>query len=142
MIEVLRKCSQKIFQRCHLQESFNNYFAIQITFMDYMLIQQNITNSRRLFVSTQSSTTSLQLSTVTARPFSISDFSLGAGGTFPTQALILLPATVTVQVPHCPFLQSVGTFKPNFKHAAMRLDPGSASNRFPFATYTSTNMTT
>lgn len=45
----------------------------------------------------------LALSTVTANPFSIKDLSRGAGGTFPTQALILTPPTVVVQVPHSPY---------------------------------------
>ena len=45
------------------------------------------------------------------------DFSLGAGGTLPTQALIFTPATFTEQVPHSPFLHFVGTLSPNFWHA-------------------------
>jgi acyl-CoA thioesterase len=45
------------------------------------------------------------------------DFSLGAGGTLPTQALILTPATFTEQVPHSPFLHFVGTLSPSFWHA-------------------------
>lgn len=34
----------------------------------------------------------------------MSDFSRGAGGTFPIQALILTPPTVVVHVPHSPYL--------------------------------------
>ena len=45
------------------------------------------------------------------------DFNLGAGGTFPTQALIFTPATLTEHVPHSPFLHFVGTLNPNFWHA-------------------------
>lgn len=49
----------------------------------------------------------LALSTVTANPFSIKDFSRGAGGTFPKQALILTPPTVVVHVPHSPYSGTV-----------------------------------
>jgi hypothetical protein len=49
----------------------------------------------------------LALSTVTANPFSIKDLSRGAGGTFPTQALILTPPTVVVHVPHSPYSGTV-----------------------------------
>lgn len=44
----------------------------------------------------------LALSTTTASPFSIRDLSRGAGGTFPTHALIFTPPTVVVHVPHSP----------------------------------------
>lgn len=59
----------------------------------------------------------LALSTDTASPFSIIDFNLGTGGTFATQALYLTPPTVTVQVPHSPFLQLKGTLSPNLEQA-------------------------
>ena len=53
----------------------------------------------------------------TSKPFSINDFNFGAGGTLPTHERILFPATLTVHRPHSPFLQSVGTFIPNFVQA-------------------------
>mmetsp|Transcript_11830 Transcript_11830/g.16216 ORF Transcript_11830/g.16216 Transcript_11830/m.16216 type:complete len:126 (-) Transcript_11830:51-428(-) len=72
-----------------------------------------------------------QLSTVIINPFSFNDFNLGGGGTFPTQDLIFCPAIVTVQTPHSPFLQLVGTFNPSLRHAAIKLDPPSTSSLFP-----------
>ena len=62
------------------------------------------------------------------------DFSLGAGGTLPTQALMTFPPTFTAQVLQSPFLHLYGTFKPNLLQAALILDPSAASNLFPLAT--------
>ena len=70
----------------------------------------------------------------TGSPFSRRDLSLGAGGTLPIHDLIFCPPTDTVQTPHSPFLQSVGTLNPSFWHAANNEEPGSASILFPFAT--------
>ena len=47
---------------------------------------------------------------VHTRPFSIRLLSLGAGGTLPTHAFCLLPATDTRHVAQSPFLQLVGTY--------------------------------
>ena len=57
----------------------------------------------------------LALSTVTANPFSIKDFSRGAGGTFPTHALILTPPTVVVHVPHSPYEMINGKLVQDFR---------------------------
>ena len=57
------------------------------------------------------------MSTETDKPFSIRDFNFGTEGTFAIHALILFPATVTVHVPHSPFLQLVGTLNPSLRHA-------------------------
>ena len=52
-----------------------------------------------------------------SNPFSIRLFNFGAGGTLPTHERILFPATLTVHLPHSPFLQSVGTFIPSLVQA-------------------------
>ena len=57
------------------------------------------------------------------------------GGTLATHARYFEPATVTVHVPHSPFLHFVGTFNPNLVHAAINDEPGSASTLFPLATH-------
>merc|ERR1719261_1314638 len=41
----------------------------------------------------------------TSSPFSCKDFNLGSGGTFPTQALMRCPPTLSVQLLQSPFLQ-------------------------------------
>ena len=56
---------------------------------------------------------------LTGSPFSITDFSFGAGGTLPTHAFTALPPTLTVHVPQSPFLQLVLTLIPSFLHAAI-----------------------
>ncbi len=56
------------------------------------------------------------------------------GGTLAIQDRYFDPATVTVHVPHSPFLHFVGTFNPNLVHATIKGEPGSASILFPLAT--------
>ena len=56
------------------------------------------------------------------------------GGTLAIQDRYFEPATVTVHVPHSPFLHFVGTFNPNLVHATSNGEPGSASILFPLAT--------
>ncbi len=56
------------------------------------------------------------------------------GGTLAIQARYFEPATVTVHVPHSPFLHLVGTLNPSLVQAAINDEPGSASILLPLAT--------
>lgn len=72
----------------------------------------------------------------TTKPFSLRLLSFGSGGTLATHAFMRVPPTVTVQLPHSPFLQLYFGFSPPFSHALPKLVPAGTSYFLPLITST------